>query len=413
VFYRIEAFVDHEVKVFDSVDQLILESQAVAELSAQDKLHLVAEAAEMWRNVPAAAHALVKQVFDALSRVNMAIVNFSITRTIFSDECVNIVRAAGIPEKDIYDILLNALQIFLDAVQSGQVTDKTFLLNIVREVARAVAATYAPKPPPVKAELYTERQVSRVFKAGKPSLDLLHQLGVRYVTYQPEIAPGSFGQDIRGLAFVPRSDLPPAKRPFAPGQLFVLLETGEHVVLPDNLINLAGINNAEEYDKLPAVLLLHAVLAAPLLVRMGVVTKDAATQMQAAFGTVTKPYAAVVGDVSAIVPLEQVFIRGVERAANPTASLANITGPTGAVVRFPVQTETHECAIVLNARITPSGYYLVSSLIKTNGETDDTLLMKNDYPRQLSPYGIYAFPREDALYALLVFPHNFVFSGAA
>lgn len=404
---------DHEVKVFESVEQFIMESQATPEMSAQDRLHLIAEAADMWRSVPAAAHAVVKQVFDALSRINLRLVNFSITKTIFSEECVTAVRSAGVPEAAIYDILLNALQIFLDAVQRGEAADRAFLLNIVREVARAVAASYQPKPPPVTAELYTERQVARVFKAGKPTFDSLHQLGVRYVTYQPEVSPGAYGQDIRGLAFTPRADLPPAKRPFAPNQLFVLLETGEHVVLPDNLINLAGINDAEEHEKLPHVLLLHAVLTAPLMVRMGVLTKEAAEQLQAAFGTLTKPAATVIGDVSAIVPLEQVFIRAAERAASPHAALTNITGPTGAVVRFPVQAATHECAVVLNARLTPTGYYLVSSLVQTNGETDDTLLMKNDYPRQLSPYGIYAFPREDALYALLVFPHNFVFSGDA
>lgn len=404
---------DHEVKVFESVEQFIMESQAVPELSAQNQLHLIAEAADMWRSVPAAAHAVVKQVFDSLSQINLRLVNFSITQTIFSEECVAVVRSAGVREADIYDILLNALQIFLDAIQHGQAVDRAFLLTLVREVARTAVEKYLPKPTPVKAELYTDSQVARVFKAGKPTFDALHQLGAQYVTYQPEISPGAYGQDIRGLAFKPRADLPPAKRPFAPNQLFVLLETGEHVVLPDNLINLAGIHDAEEYEKLPPVLLLHAVLAAPLMVRMGVLTKETAAQLHTTCGSLIKPDATVIGDVSAVTPLEQVFIRAAERAASPHAALTNITGPTGAVVRFPVQTAAQECAIVLNARLTPTGYYLVSSLVQTNGETDDTLLMRNDYPRQLSPYGIYAFPREDALYALLVFPHNFVFSGDA
>lgn len=398
---------EKEPKIFESVDQFILQSQAVPELSSRERLQLLASAAEMWRRVPDTCRALMQKILDVFSRTNLSHIPFSVSDEIFSNECFEAVASAGIPKEDVFDILLNALQIFLDAVQKGEMPDKALLLAIIREVARAAAAAYKK---PLKAELYSERLVSRTFKTSKPGISTFHELGIRYVSYQPEVAPGVYGHDIRGLAFVPRSDLPPAKRPFAENQLFVLLESGEHVILPDNLINLAGMNDAEEYDRMPDILLLQAYLAAPLMYRMGVLSKEQVETIQSKFGTITCPYVAATGDVNAILPLEQVFIRGAERAASPTTALSNITGPSGAVVRFPVSAGGEDCAVILNARLTPTGYYLVSSLVQANGDADDVLLMKNDYPRQLSPYGIYVFPREQALYALLVFPHHFVFS---
>lgn len=403
---------DSDVKIFETVDQFVLQSQSSPDVTDASRLRILAEAVDLLSKVPASCRALMARVLESLSNLSFGATQFSVTDTVFSDEYRKAAEANGIPKEAVFSVLLNALQIFLSAVEGGQAGTRELLWDITMEVIRAAADFYRPQPvvPPTVAEIVNDRLTARVFKPAKVTFDLFRDIGVEYVFYQPELAPGNFGPDIRGLAFVPRTDIPKAKQQFAANSLFILLETGEHIVVPKNALNLASINDAEDYEQISPSLLLQAVVAAPLLVRMGVCTPETASKIGTQFGGILVPHTAVLGDVAAIQPLEQVFIQASERGYG--ASTANITGPTGASVRFPCDGPTGgNYAVVLNARLTPTSHYLVSNLVQTSDDNDDVIVMKNDYPRQLSPYGVYLFPRADALFSFTVFPHNFVLKG--
>ena len=402
---------DDKLKITNNINEIMF-AQAAPD---DQNLDVLSRTLEFWQKLPASGRQQAQQLFTQFTAAEFPVVQFSLKDTLQSPEYVDEVLSAGIPREDLFTVLLMAAATFLfDVLSPGEKPTPALLLDALRRTIRLWLEAQNPEPipapnPPV-AELYSERQVARVFKSKKPDMNLLHELGIRYVFFQPEIAPGKFGHDIRGLAFKPRVDLPPAKRPFEPHQLFVLLETGEHLVIPDNALNLAGINDAEEYDKIPPVLLLQSVLAAPLMARIGVLSSEHVAQIQSSFGDITKPVFTGLVDTNAVFPLEPVFVTGSSRTETEKMSLPHVTGPSGAMVRFIVPGTAPEHVVILNARLTPTSYYLVSSLSRVNGDADDTLLMRNDIPRQLSPYGVYVFPREDALYALLAFPENLIFN---
>lgn len=399
-----------DVKIFETVDQFVLQSKAVPDVNDASRLQVLAEAVDMLAKVPESCRALFVRVFEVLSKIDLRKITFSVTDRLFSPEYRQAAEARGIPNKDVFSVLLQALQVFLDAVESGTAATPELLWQITLEMIEAWAEIYNPQPvvPQPTLEIYNDRLLSRVFTPAKITYDLFRGMGVEYVFYQPEMSPGNFGPDIRGLAFTPRTDIPKAQQQFAANMLFILLETGEHIVVAKNALNLASINDPEDYEKISPALLVQAILVAPLLVKMGVCSPEVALQLQTELGQFTVPHVDVLGDVAAIQPLEQVFIQASERGYG--TSLTNITGPTGASVRFPVTgPDNGQYAIVLNARLTPTSHYLVSNFVHTGDDSDDVMVMKNDYPRQLSPYGVYLFPREGCLFSLAVFPHNLVF----
>jgi hypothetical protein len=274
-------------------------------------------------------------------------------------------------------------------------------------VVIALEAAANKNKPAAKTELYNERMVARVFKHKKQTIASLAAVNAEYVYFETPLGNDKKGHDLRGLAFIPRTDMPKAQQPPFADKLFVLLETGEHIIVEANSLNLARPGDPETYEKIPASLLLQAVVAAPLLVRMGVITRIQADTIVETFGEFIAPVTDVIADTAAMLPLEQVFVRGHDSGA----TVGHVTGPNGAEVRFPALSsdDGSQLAFVLRARITPTSYYLVSSFVAAGDDTPDMPIMKNDYPRQLSPYGIYLFPTEQDLFVLLAFPHNFIF----
>lgn len=400
---------ENDVKIFETVDQFVLQSKAVPEITDASRLQFLASAIDMLAKVPDSCRALLSRVLAALGKINLSGITFNVTDRVFSEDYRNAATARGIPNEVVFSVLLQALQVFLDAVENGAVGTPDLLWRITLEIIDAWAEIYNPKPapaPPAAAEICSDRLLLRCFKPRKVTFDLLRSLDIDYVFYQPEISPGSFGHDIRGLAFRPRTDIPKAQQQFAANALFILLETGEHIVIPKNALNLASINDPEDYEKISPSLLVQAIIAAPLMVRMGVIPPETASNIEDMFGQFASAHAEIEADAAAMLPLEQVFVQS-------ATGMGQLTGPSGASVRFPIADPAgNPYAITLNARLTPTGHYLVSNLAQTGDNSDDIIVMKNDYPRQLSPYGVYVFPREDCLFSLAVFPHNFVFANA-
>jgi hypothetical protein len=66
-----------------------------------------------------------------------------------------------------------------------------------------------------------------------------------------------------------------------------------------------------------------------------------------------------------------------------------ITGPSGATARFPVSSTP--MTVILDAQVAATGPYVTAKLVTTT-DSGETILMRLDQPRELSPYGVYLFP---------------------
>jgi hypothetical protein len=364
-------------------------------------------------DVPATVREQLRKISNGISGLTLPELDFEFTEFLQPAKINAFAAQYKLDRNDVIVAVLTTIRGFLLFQGQGSTPEFTRLmfLELLEFTLQRLAEPPAPEPAPkapAKTELYNDRLLARVFKPNKQTIASLEAVSASYVLYQPELQPGVFGQDIRGLAFTARKDLPFAHQPFA-GNLFILLETGEHIVVPEKTINLAGVHDPEAHERIAPSLLLQAIVAAPLLVLMGVITRSQADTIIETFGTVKPDAVNLIGDSCAVGPIEQVFVRG----KDAQSMLAQITGPSGAEVRFPVDATKSPVyhAISLVARITPSGYYLVSNLVESSDDKD-VVLMRNDYPRQLSPYGVYLFPTEDRLFSLSVFPHNFILSHA-
>lgn len=393
-------------EIFEQIDQFVLNSTAptvtkTEELSARQQLEFITSLMDFWKTVPSACRKQLQKLSESISRLDFPLIDQDFYTLLFSSEHVlSAEKKYGLSRTEVFIALLQAVQQFLATVDP-----KTAVVDDLWQLVFLALERLANKAKPTwKTELYNDRMLLRAFKPRKQTMATVNAVGAEYIYFETP-TPTNKGVDIRGLAFVPRDDLPKARQPFA-GKLFVLLETGEHVVLPANSLSVARPIEPEAYEKIPAGLLLQAYLTAPLLVRMGVITRVQADTIQATFGELITPVTEVIADTASMLPLEQVFVRAHEGGA----MLGQITGPNGAEVRFPALSvdDTNQLAFALKARITPTSYYLVSSLVMGGDNSPDVPIIKNDYPRQLSPYGVYLFPTEQDLFVLSAFPHNFV-----
>lgn len=393
-------------EIFEQIDQFVLNSTApvvtkTEELSARQQLEFITSLIDFWKTVPAACRSQLQKLSESISRLDFPLINQSFYELLFSAEHVaSAEKKYGLSSAEVFMGLLQAIQQFLaTADPKNAVVDDLWQL-----VFTALEKLANRSKPTWKTELYNDRMLLRAFKPKKQTMAALNAVGAEYIYFETPIA-SSKGPELRGLAFVPRDDLPKARQPFA-DKLFVLLETGEHLILPANSLNIARPVDPEVYEKIPAVLLLQAYIVAPLLVRMGVITRMQADTIQETFGELVAPVTEIIADTASMLPLEQVFVR----AHESTSMMGQITGPNGAEVRFPALSvdDNNQLAFVLKARLTPTSYYLVSSLVAGGDNSPDVPIIKNDYPRQLSPYGVYLFPAEQDLFVLSAFPHNFV-----
>lgn len=395
--------------VFEQVDQFVLHSSAPTvpkedELSAQEQLTFVTTLIDFWKQVPKTCRAQLQRVSESISQLDFPLIGGDFYAAIFSAEKIaGAEKKYGLSQEEVFAALLYALQLFL--MRSDPRT--AVIDDLWKLVVIALEKAANRNKPTNEPELYNERMASRVFKHRKQTIASLGAVNAEYVYFETPVANDKQGPELRGLAFISRTDLPKAKQPVFVNKLFVLLETGEHIIVETNASNLSRHADPEAYEKIPASLLLQAVIAAPLMVRMGVITRSQADTIAETFGEFIAPVTAeIIADTASMLPIEQVFVR----AHANTAYAGHVTGPNGAEVRFPALSidDTNQLAFVLRARITPSSYYLVSSLVAGGDDSPDVPIMKNDYPRQLSPYGVYLFPTSQDLFVLSAFPHNFI-----
>lgn len=393
--------------IFEQVDQFVLQSSAPVApqdeaLSPESQLSFVTALLDYWRNVPKACRAQLQRISESISKLDFSLINVDFSYELFSDSRVAAAeKKYGLSREEVFMALLYALQLFL-----SRSDPKTAVLDdLWRLVVIALERAANKNKPPAPVEIYNERMVARVFKARKQTIASLAGVNAEYVYFETPVVAGKKGHELRGLAFIPRTDLPKARQPPFVGKLFVLLESGEHIIVDAGSDNLTRPADAGSYEKIPASLLLQAVVAAPLMVRMGVITRVQSDTIMETFGELLAPVTEIIADTAAMLPLEQVFIRG-----SGGDSFGHVTGPNGAEVRFPALSvdDNNQLAFVLRARITPTSYYLVSSFVTCDDDAPDIPIIKNDYPRQLSPYGIYLFPTEQDLFALTAFPHSFI-----
>lgn len=374
-----------------NIDEFLAKLNGTAD---SDKLFILVCASELFRRTSQIAKQYGQQSQAALdslgefavlsSTVPWDQIPFSLTHTLLVSG-KKIAADYGAPADKIPGILLSALALFIDLVDGGGLDPKESSEQVLYALIAELAERAQPPVPVVTApEIYQSRMISRVFQP-KPMTDKLgHELGMAPVLYRTDFGDGKLGPDIRGLSF--DNGTP---------SLTVLLETGEYTTVPKNSFTMATTATPEDYASIPPALLAMTIVCSKDLELLKAITPAQCARINdGCLGAFTKPVQSVFAEARDVIPIVHLI-----DSARSAISMGTgwPTGPTGAVIRFPVQGTNQ--SVVLDARVAKTGPYVLSRLVT---EPDDTVLMRHETPRLNSPYGVYLFPQNDSLVALRV-----------
>lgn len=361
----------------------------ISDQSAQDRLFYSSALLELLRHTKKHSTSLaIASLLASLPEYAWDSIPFSFTKTLLSDGYKNRVRQCGVPETLVDDVLLSALVMFLDALDTKQPTED-LLKSMVTTIAKSVGEDMAAedKPPPAKPpELFNHWLVKRALTPSPVTDEVLRALGAKLVYFSAPINSKHNGPEIRGLAF----DIE--------DKYLVVLESGELVDVPKTHEGLRIVNAEVLAPDVPNALFLSLMVAAPELEKYGVISSE---QLQyvtdGSLGTLHCEHTNCLVSADDITVLEHVFDMGRESA---TIGVTGATGPVGAIVRFPVPgTDMH---VVLDANQDAHGPYSTARLVRENATGTDTVLMRHETPRLYSLRGVYLFPLKDRLISLTV-----------
>jgi hypothetical protein len=352
-----------------------------------DKLFFTAGIVELLRHSKSSKTGFaLAELLASLPAVEWSRIPFSITKTILSDKYKKMVRQLGVPEELVTAVLLTGLCDFLAHIEEQPPTED-LLQILVCEIARANAEKPALSDAPKPSELFNHWMVKRVFDPAEIDDDTLTKIDAELVYFSAALANGHMGPDIRGLAFDNGTN-----------QYFVLLESGEFVVVPKDYEHIRIVTKDVLFPDAPTALFLSACVAAQQLEMHAVISKPQEEFVAAGnLGKPLKPLVPAVASVEDIAALERVFDIGRESAR---LGITGATGPVGAIVRFPIP-ET-DLIVVLDANQDSLGPYSTARLVRVNETGTETVLMRHETPRLYSLRGVYLFPLKDQLISLTV-----------
>lgn len=301
---------------------------------------------------------------------------FSLTKAVATNgRAYKVAQQYGAEPKDIPKLLLEAVTLFADLLAENVVADpETAAADIfdavVAELAENSKAALAPAQKTLPPEIYSPKMVNRVFEPAPFSMELAGKLQMTLVTYT-----STQGNDLLALAF----DAPGDDKTY-----FLILETGECVEAKKADCSLALIDE-ESYANIPSALLAFVYLAGPELEICDVIRSATALAIEGgAIGKFKTDVCVINVKNDDLQPLRHVIDTA------HTAGSMGATGPTGALLRFPVP-NVPEMFVVLEAQTSSTGPYVVARLVETT-PSGDRVLMRLDQPRHDAVKGLYFFP---------------------
>jgi hypothetical protein len=370
----------HAVQQFEGFVQRLS-----AEKEPKDRMFIAAGLLELMRRVQHSDTliSMAELLASLPADVKWSRIPFSVTQTMLGAETKKRVLAAGVPEKNLHEVLLSAFVLFIEFVVSDvELTEQT-VYECAEFAANDFVSSRRKPAPPRSAEIFTEGLVSRAFCATPVTTARLDEIGAVAVYYRAELPGAKLGPDVRGMLF---------ESAVGPKPCHILLETGEYVRAADKTLNIAAVVDPEEFKTFPPGLSLLTSLAGVNLFMMGVISKEQESALHSAhLGKITGPQHNITVSTQDLQPLEHVFDMGRDAAEY---GMVGATGPTSASVRFPVPKT--DMAVIIDARQSAHGPYAVSRLVQTNGDDNDTVIMRQDTPRLLTTKGVYIFPTKDA-----------------
>ena len=301
---------------------------------------------------------------------------FSLTKAVATNgRAYKVAQQYGAEPKDIPKLLLEAVTLFADLLAENVAADpETAAADIfdavVAELAENSKAALAPAQKTLPPEIYSPKMVNRVFEPAPFSMELAGKLQMTLVTYT-----STQGNDLLALAF----DAPGDDKTY-----FLILETGECVEAKKADCSLALIDE-ESYANIPSALLAFVYLAGPELEICDVIRSATALAIEGgAIGKFKTDVCVINVKNDDLQPLRHVIDTA------HTAGSMGATGPTGALLRFPVP-NVPEMFVVLEAQTSSTGPYVVARLVETT-PSGDRVLMRLDQPRHDAVKGLYFFP---------------------
>lgn len=356
-----------------------------------DKVFILACALELFRRTERAS-TQPQAALDALgefavlsSTVPLGKIPFSVTQTLLVSGKKMALDYGAAPDK-VSGILLRAMSMFVDLLDANALDPaeppEQILYALIAELSdTADAPAPTPKPAP---EIYQSRMISRVFQPKTVTPELGRELSMTPVLYRVDLGDGKLGPDIRGLAFDNGSP-----------QLNVILETGEYVTAPKNSFTMATTAAAEDYASiLPALLAMATALARDLENMKAITPEQSRRISDGCLGAFTKDIHSVVADHRDVMPILSLIDSARQAAA--TGVRRGPTGPSGAMIRFPVKGADY--VVVLDSQVAAIGPYVMSRLVTSAGD----VVMRHETPRLTSPHGVYLFPLPDSLVVLRI-----------
>jgi hypothetical protein len=376
-----------------SIDEFLAKLGGAAD---SDKLFILVCASELFRRTGQIAKQHGQQAqasLDALgefavlaSSVPWDKIPFSFTHTLLVTG-KKMATDYGAPAAEIPSILLRALGLFVDLLDSGGLDPaeqpEQILYALIAELSEQAQVPVVAQTATTGPEIYQSRMISRVFKP-KPVTDTLgRELSMTPVLYKTDFGGGKLGPDIRGLAFENGT-----------ATLHVILETGEYVTVPKNSFTMATTATLEDYVSVPpALLAMVTACCKDLEILQAITPAQCARIADGCLGSFVKPVQSISADAKDVTPIVH-LIDNTRSAISMGAGWP--TGPTGAVIQFPVDGTNQ--SVILDARVAKTGPYVLSRLVADT----DTVLMRHETPRLNSPYGVYLFPMVDSLVVLRI-----------
>lgn len=354
------------------------------ETSDQNRAYLAATSFDLFRRFADDPMALVSvsELLGASAHV-AAIASFKkIEENIFHESFVvgpYAIVSAGVPEDQVPSVLLLAFELYSD-ILSSELDAKDMLP--FSSVLQAAIAEYGREPfekPQRSPALFSDSLVRRVFDVKPIAHDFINfvqRIGCALVRYR-HVVDDVPQAEIRGWSFSCADDT-----------LFLLLETGEAFHVPAADVTnapetLSFLTDKQDYKAVSATLLCLLYVSSDLLHSAGIIDDDARHIIKSGFfGAPTVPVT--------VAPPEKMVEQLLQYMASGSSdsglfSAASVAGVTVSVMADPVGG-----AVFSHAAHTETG----------------EILLRNDTPRQISPFGVYLFPLPDQLVSLFLVAHG-------
>jgi len=356
-----------------------------AATDADKKLSVLAHCVDLLRHV--SGEESVTAAAELLQKIGSypwAKLNFSVADVLLSATCRDRVRARGVPDDKVSQVIFAALSVFMDAIESDEATAAT-LLNVLDEIADVSV----PSPPPVSGPIiFSASTLAPVFTAPTLTPALAEEIGFCVCFFRAAVADPVnshvLGPEVRGFSFS------------ANGQHLILLESGEVLCVPYGYPHIWFSTAREDLQFVSAVLPALTCANVESLHAAGALSTRAYDAIRAGkMGKFLVPCTHARLPANELAELEEAFDKCYQSVS---IGAVGATSPIGAVKRFPIPGENFTLRVVLQPAT--NGPYVLAQLLR---DENDTVVMRHDTPRLYAARGAYLFPLSARVISFTIF----------